>query len=138
MAIIKWHDPFNMLHRWPLMSEEDLWPEDREGLSVFETDNEVVVKASVAGVPADKVDVSVEGGVLTIKAEHRETEEEKKKKKVVYREAKEAKYYYTTSIPTAVKADAAKAEVKDGIVTISLPKSEEAKPKKITVKAQVK
>lgn len=140
MAIIRWRDPFSPHRRfWPaFLDDEDFWPEEKEGLAVYETDNEVVVKASVAGVPADKVDVSVEGGVITIKAEHKETEEEKKKKKVIYREGREARYFYTSSLPALVSAEKAAAEIKDGVVTVTIPKKETAKPKKIKVKAQSK
>jgi len=134
-------DPFALVPRrmwqWPTLVDED-WVTDNEGMSVYETDEEVVVKAHVSGVPADKVDVSVEGGTITIKAEYKESEEEKKKKKVVYRESKEARYLYTASLPSPVKANQASADVKDGVVTVSLPKKEEARPQKIMVKTQEK
>ena len=52
-------------------------------LRVYETDNNVIVEANVAGVPEDNIDVSVEGGTVTIKAEYQETDETKKRKKVV-------------------------------------------------------
>lgn len=107
-------------------------------LTVYETDDDVIVKANVAGVPADKVDVSIEGGTVTVKAEHEESEEEKKRKKVVYREARKARYLYTTSIPCPVKADKAEAVVQDGVVTVTVPKEEMAKPKKIKAKAKSK
>ena len=143
MAIVRWKDPFRISPRWTwqlpsLWEDEELWPETREGLTVYETDNEVVVKANVAGVPADKVDVSLEGGVVTIKAEYEETEEEKKKKKVVYRQARKARYLYTASLPCPVKTDKAEATVEDGVITISVPKAETAKPKKIKVKTKSK
>lgn len=144
MALIRWQDPFALLPRWTwwrwpaLWEEEEWWPEEREGLTVYETDNEVVVKANIAGVPAKKVDVSIEGGTLTIKAEHEETEEEKKRRKVVYRQARKARYLYTTSIPCPVKADKAEAVVQDGVVTVTIPKEEAAKPKRIRVRTKSK
>jgi HSP20 family protein len=119
----------------PGMLDEDWLESSEQGLTVYETDNEVIVEANVAGVPEDKVDVSVEGGTVTIKAEFEETEEEKKKKKVVYRQSRQAKYLYSTSLPCPVKADKADAEVSNGILKLTLPKAEEVKPKKITVKA---
>ena len=141
MAITRWRDPFGMTTRhprWFLWDEDDFWGEDEKGLSVYETKNNVVVEANVAGVPADKVDIDFEGGVLTISAVHEESEEEKKKKKVIYREARKAQYYYKTSVPCPVKETQVKAEVKDGVLKVTLPKKEAAKPKKITVKAQSK
>lgn len=140
MPIIKW-DPFNPLRLrtfWPSFIDEEDWVDTSEGLSVYETDNDLVVKAHIAGIPADKVDVSVEGGVITIKGEHEETEEEKKKKKVVYRQARSAKYLYTTNIPCPVETNKASAVVENGVVTVTIPKAPEAKPKKIAVKAKSK
>jgi HSP20 family protein len=139
MAITRWRDPFSMLNRlaWPIQ-DEDVWWTDKEGLTVYETDNDVKVEANAAGVPADKVDVSYEGGVLTIQAEYKETEEQQKKKKKVYKQAREARYYYTTSIPCPVKADKITAEMENGVLTVTLPKKEETKPKRIKVKAQSK
>ena len=143
MAIVRWKDPFGISPRWTwrlpsLWEDEEWWPETKEGLTVYETDHEVIVKANVAGVPADKVDVSIEGGVVTIKAEHEETEEEKKKKKVIYRQARKARYLYTASLPCPVKVDKAEAVVQDGVITITVSKAEAAKPKKIKVKAKSK
>jgi HSP20 family protein len=141
MKIIKWQDPFALMPRasWPnFWTDEDFWPEEREGLTVYEEDKQIVAKANVPGIPADKVEVSFEDGVLTIKAEHRESEEEKKKKKTVYRQAREARYFYSTAVPCPVKADQIDAEVKDGVITVTLPKAEGAKPKKIKVRAAEK
>jgi len=137
MAIIKWQEPFSLAPRtfWPsLWTDEDFWPEEREGLTVYESDDEITAKANVPGIPADKVEVSFENGILTIKAEHEETEEEKKKKKTIYRQARQARYYYTTSVPYPVKSDKIDAVVKDGVVTVTLPKAEGAKPRKIKVR----
>lgn len=141
MAIIKWRDPFGLTPRgfWPsIWSDEEFWPEEREGLSLYETDDEIIAKGNVPGVPAEKVDVSFEGGVLTIKAEHEEEKEEKKKKKTVYREARKRRYYYTTSVPCPVESGKIDAEIKDGVVTVTMPKAEGAKPRKIKVKKAAK
>lgn len=138
MAIVRW-DPFSLprlVSRTPWPFEEENWLETEEGLSVYETDEDLIVEANVPGVSEDEIDVSIESGVITIKAEHKEKEEEKKRKKVIYRKAMQAKYLYTTSIPCPVQANKAKAELKNGVLTITIPKAEEAKPKKIAVKAK--
>lgn len=137
MHIVR-HDPWLIpFARWGGVLDED-WTEENRDMTVYETDNELIVKANVAGVPVDNVDVSIESGVITIKADHQETEEEKKKRKVVYREARRAQYVYTTNIPCPVKAEEAKAEVTDGVLTLTLPKAPEAKLKKIKVTAKGK
>jgi HSP20 family protein len=140
MAIIRWEPAFpRWFWRWPtLWEEEEEWPEltVTEGLDVYETENEVVVKAAVPGVPADKVEVTFEDGVLRIRGKVEETEEEKKRKKVVYRTQRMAAFDYTTTLPRAVDAEKIQAEVKDGVVTVKAPIATQAKPKKIAVRAK--
>lgn len=143
MAIIRWSPWFGP--RWArhlpsLWEDEEEWPEMRvtEGLDVFETDKEVVVKAAVPGVPADKVEVTVEGGILRIRAKVEEKEEEKKKKKVVYRHERIASFDYTTTLPREVDATKVSAEVEDGVVIVKAPISPQAKPKTVKVKAKSK
>jgi HSP20 family protein len=131
----QWITPFT---RWPSLFEDEEWSPETRDLSMYETDDDLVIKANVAGVPSDKVEVSLEGGVVTIRAEHQETDEEKSKKKVVYKESRSAQYLYTTSIPTLVKSDKARAEVRDGVLTLTIPKAEESKPTRIKVTAEGK
>jgi len=142
MAIVK----FNPFSPWisdrflSFFDEEDNWPQIRvtEGLDVYETDSDVVVKAAVPGIPVDKVDVTFEDGVLRIKAKAEETKEEKEKKKVVYRQQRMSYFDYTTTLPRAVDGDKISAEVNDGVVTVKAPIAEAARPKKITVRAKSK
>lgn len=141
MAITRRQDRSGLAPRWfwpTIWTDDDLWTEDTD-LEVYETDDDVVVKANVAGVPAEDVDVSLEGGVLTIQAEHQESEEEKKKKKTVYRQGRQLRYYYTTTVPMAqVQPQDVAAEVDNGILTVTMPKKEETKPRQIKVRAQPK
>ncbi len=140
MAIVK----FNPFTPWisdrflSFFDEEDNWPQIRvtEGLDVYETDSDVVVKAAVPGIPANKVDVTFEDGVLRIKAKIEETKEEKERKKVVYRQQRMNYFDYTTTLPRAVDGDRITAEVNDGVVTVKAPIAETAKPKKIAVKTK--
>lgn len=139
MAIVKLNpfSPWLSDRFFPSFEEDDNWPAVKvtDGLDVYETDKDVVVKAAVPGIPADKVDVTFEDGVLRIKAEARDSEEEKKAKKVVYRQQKMSFFDYTTTLPRAVDGNKISAEVNDGVVTIKAPIAEAAKPKKIAVKA---
>lgn len=103
-------------------------------VDLYQTDTEVHVKAALPGVKPEDVDIQVSGDTLTIRAEMKQ-EEEKKEATYHLREQRYASYSRSLLLPTAVHADKAKAEVKDGILHLTLPKSEEAKPKVIKVKA---
>lgn len=117
--------------------DEEQWPDltMTEGLDMHEEEDSVVVKAPVPGVPAEKVEVTFEDGVLRIKARIEETEEEKKKKKVVYRMDKVASFDYTTTLPRPIDEQSLEASVVDGVVIVRAKIAEAAKPRKIAVKA---
>lgn len=139
MAIIRF-DPFMNRHFVrPFFSnwDDEEWPEIKmtEGLDVFEENDQVVVKAAVPGVSADQVEVTFEDGVLRITARVEEREEEKKKKKVIYRMDRVASFDYTTTLPRAIDAKSLDAKVENGVVIITGKIAEEAKPKKIAVRA---
>lgn len=139
MKLVRWNRPYSY---WPSVFDEDFfdWPSISEdkGLNIYETDDEVVVEAAVPGVPEEEVNVTVEGNVLSISAEHEETEEEKDKKKTVYKSTRQASFSYSTSLPRVVDGSKARAEVEDGVVKVYVPKTEETKPKKIEVTKKIK
>ena len=116
----------------PIINWQDLTT--TQGMDMYETDDELVVKAPVPGIPEDKVEVTVEGNILTIKGEYEETKEEKDKKKVVYKSSRQSSFNYSTSLPRMVNGAKAVAEVENGVVKVTIPKAEEEKPKKIEVK----
>lgn len=129
------------LARWmnlrPFELLEDLdWtqPAWSSGLDVYEQGDSVYVKAAVPGIPADKVEITYEDGVLRINARHEESEEEKQKKAVVYRQDRLSSFNYSTTFPRPIDVSSIKATVKDGIVTVTARIAEEAKAKKIEVK----
>lgn len=140
MAIVKLNpfSPWLSDRFFSTFDEDENWPMVKvtEGLDVYETETDVVVKAAVPGIPADKVDVTFEDGVLRIKAEVEETEEEKKRRKVVYKQQKMSYFDYTATLPRAVDGEKITAEVNDGVVVVKAPIAEAAKPKKITVKTK--
>jgi HSP20 family protein len=104
-------------------------------VDVYETDEDVVVKASVPGVDPEELDISITGDTLTIKGETR-AEEEVEEESYVYRERRYGVFSRSMTIPTSVKTDEADAEFEDGILTLRLPKAEEVKPKTIKVKTK--
>ena len=104
-------------------------------IDMYQTDNEVVVKASLPGVKAEEVQINITGDVLTLKGETKH-EEEKKDKAWHIREQRWGAFERAVALPTEVVADKAKAEFENGILTITLPKAEEVKPKVISIKAK--
>lgn len=104
-------------------------------LEMYEDENMVVVKLKAPGYTQDDVDITIEDTVLTISGEiEQESEEEAKGKKYYYKEMKHGSFSRSVTLPVKVKAEEAHAEFKDGIITITLPKSDEIKPKKISIK----
>ena len=104
-------------------------------VDIYQTDAEVVVKAAVPGFKADEIQINVTGDVLTIKGEVKQ-KNEVKEKDYHLREQRWGSFERSLVLPTEVKSDAAKAEFENGILTITLPKDEKAKPKTITVKVK--
>jgi HSP20 family protein len=102
-------------------------------IDMYQTDNEVVVKAALPGVKADEVQINVTNDTLTIKGETKH-EDEKKDKAWHIREHRWGAFERSIMLPTGVMPDRAKVEFENGILTITLPKSELAKPKTITIK----
>ena len=104
-------------------------------VDMYQTDNEVVVKAALPGMKADDVQLNVTGEVLTIKGEIKQ-KDEVKEKAYHLREQRWGSFERSVILPTDVVADKAKADFENGILTITLPKAEEAKPKSISIKAK--
>jgi HSP20 family protein len=132
MAIIRW-DPMSTMLRWPnIWEDEDFTPlTGSDNLDVYETQDEVVVKANVAGIDPDKVEITFEKGILTLSA--REENEEKSDKKY-YRKATRS-YSYRVAVPGNIDLSTdPEAKITHGIVSVSFKKAEEAKPKKISIK----
>ena len=104
-------------------------------VDMYQTDNDVVVKATLPGMKADDVQINITGDVLSIKGEMKEKNETKEKNYHI-REQRWGTFERSVMLPTSIVSDKAKAEFEDGILTITLPKAEEVKPKIVTVKAK--
>jgi HSP20 family protein len=101
-------------------------------VDLFEDKDNFVVKAELPGMKKEDIEVSVHEGVLTISGERKEEKEHKDAES--YRSERYfGRFHRTVSLPTAVMAEKVAAHYKDGILTVSLPKAEEAKPKQIPV-----
>ena len=104
-------------------------------VDLYQTDDEVVLKAAMPGLKADDVQISVTGDMLSLKGEFKQ-ETETKERAYHLREQRYGSFERTFNLPTEVVADKAKAEFENGVLTITLPKAEEVRPKTITVKAK--
>lgn len=104
-------------------------------IDVWETDDRVMVRAALPGVRPEEVDISVSAGVLTIKGEHKE-ERKEEKESYYHREIRYGAFSRSIQMPCRVDHERAEAEFENGVLTISLPKAEEVRPK--TIKVRVK
>ena len=101
-------------------------------LDVFEDKDNVYVRAEIPGMRKEEIEVSLHNGSLSISGERKS--EEKFKDAEVYRgERFFGRFQRSVTLPTPVAQDKVKAQYKDGILTVTLPKTEEAKPKHIDV-----
>jgi HSP20 family protein len=107
------------------------------GLAVdmYETDEAVIVKSAVPGLDSEDLDINITGDTLTIKGESRE-EEEIEEENYFCRERRYGAFSRSLTIPVSIVPDEAEAEIEDGVLTLTLPKAEEVKPKAIEVKSK--
>ncbi len=106
-------------------------------VDMYETDDAIIVKTAVPGVKPEDLDVSIVGDTLTIRGETK-AEGEIRKENYIRRERRCGSFCRSLAVPLSVIADEAEAEFENGILTLTLPKAEEVKPKAIKVKAKSK
>lgn len=102
-------------------------------VDISETEGEYQIKAEIPDVRKEDVKVTLEDGVLTIQGE-RKREQEEKGKKFHRIERSYGSFVRSFSLPDVIEEEKVKAEFKDGVLNLHLPKSEKAKPKAIEVK----
>jgi HSP20 family protein len=110
-------------------TSEDLIP----AMDVVEHDNDYVVKTELPGVNKEDIQVTLENGVLTIGAETRSEKEEKQEGRVIRQERRYGRFVRSLRLGTQVDEKGVKANYKDGVLELTLPKAEAVKPKKISV-----
>jgi HSP20 family protein len=103
-------------------------------LDVSETEDAFVVKASLPGIKPEDVEITVHGDVLSIRGESK-VDEEKKGEHWHIRERRSGSFQRSVSLPTPVNSDKAHADFEHGVLTLTLPKSEAAKPRQIKIGA---
>ena len=145
MAIVRW-DPFRDLataqRDFGRLFREAFSPQFAEAelstrswappVDIYETENDIVLKAELPGIEAKDVEVRVEDNTLYLKGE-RKFEKEVKEQNYHRVERSYGSFARSFSLPNSINADKVKAEFKDGLLTLTMPKREEAKPKTIKI-----
>ncbi|RLC83370.1 MAG: Hsp20/alpha crystallin family protein [Chloroflexi bacterium] len=104
-------------------------------VDMYETGDAIMVKAALPGVKPENVEITTVGNTLTIKGETKE-EAENKQGDYFYQEQRYGSFCRSFTLPTDIKADKAQAEFENGVLTLTLPKAEEAKRKSIKIKSK--
>lgn len=104
-------------------------------IDMYQTDSDVVVKATIPGVKPEELDITINGDTLTIKGETK-SDKEVKNENYFYQEHRYGAFRRSVALPTGLKADKAAADFDNGVLTLTIPKAEETKPKSIKVKAK--
>ncbi len=103
-------------------------------LDVIENDDAFVVKAAAPGVNPDDLDITFTDNVLTIKGEYK-ADEEVDENNYHIRERRVGSFARSVTLPVGVKSDEIDAAYTDGVLTLTVPKAEEVKPRRIQIKA---
>ncbi len=104
-------------------------------IDLYQTNNDVVIKAALPGLKADDVQISITGDMLTLKGEFKQDNEVKEATYHI-KEQRFGSFERSVMLPTEVQSDKAKADFENGVLTVTLPKAEQVKPRTITVKAK--
>jgi HSP20 family protein len=104
-------------------------------IDMYETSEEVIAKVALPGFSPDDVQITITGETLTLRGEYKAQPENKE---VTYhlREQRFGMFERTLALPVDVKTDKANAHFENGILTITLPKADEVKPRTISIKAK--
>jgi HSP20 family protein len=116
------------------LSPRDGWS-SVPAIDMYQTDDDVIVKAALPGMKSDEVQINITGEMLTLKGEVQQDQEMEEKAWHI-REQRFGTFERSVALPTAVVAAKATADFENGILTITLPKAEEVKPKTITIKTK--
>ncbi len=145
MNIIRW-DPFRDLatlrERMNRLFEEAYTSRGEEkdlvastwnpSVDIFETENELVLKAELPGVDEDDIEIKIEDSTITLKGD-RKFEKETKEENYHRIERSYGSFYRSFTLPRNIDQDKIKAESENGILKVTMPKKAELKPKKVKI-----
>jgi HSP20 family protein len=101
-------------------------------LDIKAAGNEIVVEAALPGIKPEDVEISVLGDTLTISGSHRD-EQSRDEEGYTYREIRRGSFTRTVTLPGNLRTDAATASFDNGMLTLRIPKAEEARPRQIRI-----
>ena len=116
---------------WPSIRDDRFRP----SLDVYETSDDLVVKATIPGVKPEDITLTLKDGALVIQGEAKEAREEKEERYYI-RERRSGDFRRAISLPEGLDVKRAEAIFEDGVLTVTLPKTEEGKPQEIKVKVK--
>ncbi len=127
---------FDRFFRGGVLDDRDLFPATwMPAVDLVEKEDEFVAKVELPGVHKDDVKITLQDNILTIRGEKKE-EKESKDSNYHRLERSYGSFQRSFTLPTSVRQDKVEAEYRDGVLTITLPKAEEAKRKQIEVKVK--
>ena len=125
-------DVFNGFFRTPL-THRSVRKARMPAVDVAETDTAYQVKAELPGIRKEDLDVTVDDGVLTIKAEHNDNQEQTESGQLIRQELSYGKFVRSLRLGANVDEETITAEYRDGVLHITLPKAKEVQPRKVEV-----
>ena len=145
MQLVRWNpirDMFSLSHRMNHMFDDFFSPAFKTGESsawnwnpvvdYYDNEENIIIKAELPGIDKDNIIVDVKGRFLTLKGE-RSSENEVKEERYYRRERAYGKFERVFALPAEVDPDKIRADYKDGVLTIDIPKPMEQKPRQIAV-----
>jgi len=118
MTLVRWHP----IQAWA------------PAVDIFEKDHNLIIRAELPGVKKDEIDIAIEDGVLTLHGE-RKRESEVEESNVYRLERVYGAFTRSFSLPTTVDPSKVQAVYRDGVLEVTVPKLEAAKPKKVQIQA---
>lgn len=119
-------------------NEEEWLDEEFEGqlsVDVYQTTDEIVIKSTIAGVKSEDLEVTINNDMVTIKGK-REDEKEVKEDNYFYQECYWGGFSRSIILPVEVKAEESKAQLKNGVLTIRLPKAKKSKAVSVKISGE--
>jgi HSP20 family protein len=120
----------------PVNQKEEDWMSDYEGalnIDMYQTKDNVIIKSTIAGVRPDDIDITVANDMVTIKGT-RQREENINQDDYFYQECYWGSFSRSVIVPVDIDSEEIEADLKDGILTVVIPKAAKAKTKKVKVK----